>query len=216
MTGTSQPAQPVVHATHALEEYRIEATKSLVDQHLRTLKDGELFGVFNQQGGCVGGKGAPDGLFYHDTRHLSLFDFKLGGRAPLLLSSGILDNNAALTIDLTNADLHDDDGAVRLQRDSLHIGRTKFLSGNACYDRVLIRRFSDLVGIISFDLVFGSDFADLFEVRGEDRPRRGETKAERLNDQTIRYTYLGLDQKLRTTTLRFDPSPNELTTVAAS
>jgi glycogen debranching enzyme len=216
MTATSRPSDPVTHAPQALEHYHIEATKSLVDRPLRALKDGELFGVFNQHGGCVGDKGAPDGLFYHDTRHLSLFDLRLGGRAPLLLSSGILDNNAALTIDLTNADLHDDDGAVWLQRDSLHVGRTKFLSGNACYDRVLIRRFSDPVGFISLDLVFGSDFADLFEVRGEDRPRRGEAKVERLNDQTIRYSYLGLDQKLRTTTLRFDPSPNQLTTNTAS
>ena len=41
----------------APESYHIEATKSLVDRTLRTLKHDDLFGVFDKQGDCRGGEG---------------------------------------------------------------------------------------------------------------------------------------------------------------
>ena len=63
----------------APESYHIEATKSLVERTLRTLKQGDLFGVFDKQGDCAGGEGGPDGLFLEDTRFLSHLRVKLGG-----------------------------------------------------------------------------------------------------------------------------------------
>jgi glycogen debranching enzyme len=197
------------------ESYHIEATKSLVDRTLRTLKHDDLFGVFDKQGDCRGGEDGPDGLYYQDTRFLSHLELRLGGLEPLLLGSVVLDDNGALIVDLANADLHDTDGRIWLQRDSLYVGRLKFLRGGACYERIRLRRFGPLAASIPLELDFGADFADLFEVRGERRPKRGTLHVVRLDDRSVRYTYLGLDQVERRTTIHFDPPPASLTTRSA-
>jgi len=197
------------------ESYHIEATKSLVDRTLRTLKHGDIFGVFDKQGDCRGGEDGPDGLFYMDTRFLSRLEMRLGGLDPLLLSSVLLDDNGALVVDLANADLHDAQGHIWLQRDSIHIGRTKFLHGRACYERIRLTRFNPVPEPIAFEIAFGADFADLFEVRGEKRQRRGQFAAERVDDRTVRFVYHGLDSVRRTTNVQFDPAPSSLTTQGA-
>ena len=46
--------------------------------------------------------GGPDGLFHADTRHLSRLELSLNEFQPLLLGSNISDDNAILTVDLTN------------------------------------------------------------------------------------------------------------------
>ena len=166
------------------ESYHIEATKSLVDRTLRTLKHDDLFGVFDKQGDFRGGDGSPDGLYFQDTRFLSHLELRLGGLEPLLLGSVVIDDNGALIVDLANADLHDAEGRIWLQRDSLYLGRLKFLRGGTCYERFRLRRFGPLPAPIPLEIAFGADFADLFEVRGERRPRRGTMRAAKLDDRT--------------------------------
>jgi glycogen debranching enzyme len=192
------------------ESYHIEATKSLVDRTLRTLKHDDLFGVFDKQGDCSGGIGGPDGLYHQDTRFLSALTMRLGEMAPLLLGSVLLDDNGAMVVDLTNADLHDDGGKVWLQRDSIHVGRLKFLCGNSCYERIRLRRFGPVGRPIPLEIGFDADFADLFEVRGDTRPRRGTLDVAKLDAATVRFTYAGLDGLIRTTTIAFDPAPDRL------
>lgn len=193
------------------ESYHIEATKSLVDRTLRTLKHDDLFGVFDKQGDCQSGNGAPDGLYYQDTRFLSGLSLTIGGMEPLLLGSVLLDDNGAMVVDLANADLHDADGKVWLQRDAIHASRVKFLCNATCYERISVRRFGPVGQPITLDLAFAADFADLFEVRGDKRPRRGQLHVELVDGRTVRFTYFGLDEVRRTTTLHFDPAPDELT-----
>jgi len=195
--------------------YHIEATKSLVDRTLRTLKHDDLFGVFDKQGDMRSGDGSPDGLYFQDTRFLSHLEMRLGGREPLLLGSVVLDDNGALIVDLANADLHDDEGRIWLQRDSLYLGRLKFLRGGTCYERLRLRRFGPLDATIPLEIFFGADFADLFEVRGERRARRGTLDVTQLDERSVRYTYLGLDRIERTTTIYFDPPPDTLTARSA-
>ena len=64
----------------APESYHIEATKSLVDRTLRTLKHDDLLGVFDKQGDCHAGADAPDGLYYQDTRFLSGLKLRIGDK----------------------------------------------------------------------------------------------------------------------------------------
>ena len=195
----------------APESYHIEATKSLVDRTLRTLKHDDLFGVFDKQGDCRSSPGAPDGLYYQDTRFLSGLRLKIGGMAPLLLGSVLLDDNGAMVVDLANADFHDADGKVWLQRDAIHASRVKFLCGPACYERISVRSFGAVGQAIALDLAFAADFADLFEVRGDRRPKRGRLEVAVVDERTVRFAYHGLDELERTTTLHFDPAPDSLT-----
>src|SRR3546814_4453005 len=73
----------------------------------------------------------PEGLFFLDTRYLSQFELRLGRKPPLLLDSVVLDDNSALLVDLTNADVQGADGKIALPRDTVFVNRLKFL----CEDR---------------------------------------------------------------------------------
>ena len=66
--------------------------------------------------------------------------------------------------------------------------------------------------LASFDLtlLFDNDFADLFEVRGERRPRRGIGFSKILGSADVSLEYDGLDGKSRCTALHFDPRPTRL------
>jgi hypothetical protein len=112
------------------ENYHIEASTSLVGQSLRTLKHDDLFAVFDSQGDLNVERPGVEGLYFKDTRFLSRLALRIGGVAPLLLGSVVLDDNGALVVDSTNADLHDPDGRIWLPRDTLFASRLKILCLN--------------------------------------------------------------------------------------
>src|SRR5262249_17236401 len=68
----------------------------------------------------------------------------------------------------------------------------------------------------SFSLYFGADFADIFEVRGTRRPRRGRLLERTVEDGAAVLAYEGLDQVVRRTRLQFSPRPARLTTSEAA
>lgn len=193
------------------EIYHIEATESLVERTLRTLKHNDLFAVFDQQGNFQGGASGPDGLFYKDTRFLSELSFRLGGAEPLQLGSVVLDDNGAMVVDLTNADLHNANGRVWLQRETVHASRFKFLSNETSYERIRVRAYSAIGQPVPLDITFDADFADLFEIRGETRPKRGTVSASCLSETEVEFRYVGLDGVGRRTLVQFDPAPVLLT-----
>ena len=55
----------------------------------------------------------------------------------------------------------------------LHIVRTIFLWRGTAYQRIGLQNHGDRLASLDLTLLFDNDFADLFEVRGERRPRRG-------------------------------------------
>ena len=191
--------------------YVIEATESLVERTLRTLKHNDLFAVFDRQGNFQGGVNGPDGLFFQDTRFLSHLSLRLGGMEPLQLGSVVLDDNGAMVVDLTNADLRNGAGHVWLQRDAVHVSRFKFLRNDTSFERIRVRRYWPIGRPVELDIAFDADFADLFEVRGECRPRRGTSRMRIVDDRCVEYAYAGLDGVERRTRVHFDPPPLRLT-----
>ena len=72
------------------------------------------------------------------------------------------------------------DSGVSLPRGTVHIYRTKFLTELVCYDQIALNNYSDNAIDVDFSFDFEADFADIFEVRGEKRKRRGEKLPEEL------------------------------------
>jgi len=181
----------------------------------RTLKQDDTFVVVDSHGDIGASAGGSDGLFLCDTRFLSHFELLINGMQPLLLGSNTRDDNTSLTIDLTNPDLYADNRLV-LPKDTVHIVRTMFVYRNTLYQRIALRNYAGRAVNLTLSLVFDSDFADVFDVRGLRRPRRG--KIERLVAGRARtlLTYYGLDGKLRQTNISFDPQPSELLETAAT
>jgi glycogen debranching enzyme len=191
------------------DEFAIAATVSLQERQTRTLKSGDVFGVFDVCGNVIGGPGVSNGLYYNDTRYLSHFDLVIAGQRPMLLSSTLRDDNGELKCDLTNPDLHED-GRLVLEHDLLHLRRSRFLWNATAYERLSVRNFARTTQRVQIGLQFAADFTDLFESRGMTRLRHGRLLPPECGPDTVTLAYVGLDQQRRSTRLRFDPAPLEL------
>src|SRR6266849_2135742 len=181
----------------------------------RALKHDDTFVVLDSHGDIGASAGGPDGLFNADTRYLARLELVLDGVQPLLLGSNLRDDNSALTVDLTNPDVYSNDRIV-LQKDMLHIVRTVFLWRGTAYQRIGVQNHGETTASFDLTLLFDNDFADLFEVRGERRPRRGIGSSKLLGPADVALEYNGLDGKPRSTALQFDPRPTRLATNAAT
>jgi glycogen debranching enzyme len=181
----------------------------------RSLKHDDTFIVLDSHGDIGASAGGPDGLFNADTRYLARLELVLDDLQPLLLGSNLRDDNSALTVDLTNPDIYRNDRIV-LQKDMLHIVRTIFLWRGTAYQRIGLQNHGDRPASFDLTLLFDNDFADLFEVRGERRPRRGIGSNKLLGPADAALEYNGLDGKSRITALHFDPRPTRLAVNAAT
>src|SRR3979411_465283 len=181
----------------------------------RWLKHHATFIVLDSHGDIGASAGGPDGLFNADTRYLARLELVLDEVQPLLLGSNLRDDNSALAVDLTNPDIYRG-GRIVLQKDMLHIVRTIFLWRGTAYQRIGLQNHGDRPASFDLTLLFDNDFADLFEVRGERRPRRGIGASKLLGPADVALEYNGLDGKLRVTALHFDPRPTRLAVNAAT
>ncbi len=192
------------------EPFAIAAPASLQDVRPLTLKHGDSFGVFDNNGDALSGPGSAQGIYHRDTRHLSHFSVTLDGSRPLLLSSTLRDDNATLTCDLTNPDLFDAARRLKIEHDLIHLRRSRFLWRAGCFERLSVHNFDDRPRRVELGITFAADFADLFEVRGTHRERRGKIHPPQIGSSQTTLSYTGLDQRRRSTTLRFDPAPAKL------
>src|SRR6201991_3519037 len=181
----------------------------------RSLKHDDTFIVLDSHGDIGASAGGPDGLFNADTRYLARLELVLDNLQPLLLGSNLRDDNSALTVDLTNPDIYRQ-GRIVLQKDMLHIVRTIFLWRGTAYQRIGVQNHGEKPASFDLTLLFDNDFADLFEVRGERRPRRGIGSGKLLGSSDVLFEYVGLDDSSRTTALQFDPKPTRLAVNAAT
>ena len=181
----------------------------------RSLKHDDTFIVLDCHGDLGASAGGPDGLFNSDTRFLARLELRLDEVQPLLLGSNLRDDNSGLAVDLTNPDVYRQ-GRIVLRKDMLHIVRTIFLWRGAAYQRIGVQNHSEELASFDLTLLFDNDFADLFEVRGEHRPRRGIASAKLVGPSDAVLEYRGLDDRIRVTALQFDPRPTRLAVNAAS
>src|SRR5512139_1820270 len=177
------------------ESFYIPATAS-PSRPRRTLKYGDSFAVVDSHGDIGSSAGGKDGIFYADTRYLSRFELLINVMPPLLLGSNLRDDNSVLTIDLTNPDLYSDQH-LSLPKDTVHVVRTLFLWRASAYHRLGVQNHGEARIAINLSFIFENDFADLFEVRGLHRSRRGKVEAKFDPSATGRVVigYQGLDGK---------------------
>jgi glycogen debranching enzyme len=174
--------------------------QSSADDRTRVLLSGDSFAVFDRYGDIQPIGVGAQGIFSQGTRHLSSLQLRVAGIRPLLLSSAVRDDNILLAIDLTNPDLTLPAGDT-VSHGTLHIYRTKFLSNDACYERVLICNYGQHPIETKLSVAFAADFVDIFEVRGQTRPRRGTMLPAEVERSTIVLSYQGLDGCVRRTTI---------------
>jgi glycogen debranching enzyme len=139
---------------------------------------------------------------------------RFGRVEPLYLSSTVKEDNALLTVDLTNLDIREGESIV-VPRGTLHVFRGVFLWDAVCHQQIRVRNYGSARVTSSFSLRFDADFADIFEVRGMHRARRGKVQPPAVTHDSVVLSYLGLDGVRRRTRITFTPAPRLLTATDA-
>lgn len=191
------------------DHYYILATASRPEGRVRVLKDGETFAVFDDSGDVVPFGLGEQGLYHEGTRYLSKLELRLNGMRPLLLSSTVREQNDLLVIDLTNPDIRLGEETI-FRRDILHVFRSKFLFKGSCFERLRLTNHGLEPVTLHLGLRCGADFADIFEVRGTPRTRRGRLLEPRVEEGVLILGYEGLDGSLRQTTVECFPPPSRV------
>jgi len=189
------------------DQFYILATASRAGERTAVLQHGDTFAVFDLYGD-IGIYGAGEqGLYHEGTRHLSRFRLRLNGLRPLLLSARVKDDNELFGADLTNPDMPLGERGVVIARDIVHLFRARFLWDGTCHERIRLWNYgrSKLAITLTFDL--DADFADIFEVRGARRERRGTRLDPVASDRELRFRYRGLDGEERWTTVEWSAAP---------
>jgi glycogen debranching enzyme len=189
-----------------IPSFHIQATASIQERWPRTLKHGDLFGLFDRLGDIVNPGLTPGGLFLGDTRHLSELKLMVDGQRPLFLSSAIEDDNVVLNVDVSNPDTYHEKNLV-FERETLHVRRSRFLWRGTLFERVSVHNFDTSDRRCWISLEFDADFVDLFEIRGLIRPRRGKVEVDMPHETCLRFRYTGLDRVARTTAVHLDRKP---------
>ena len=190
------------------DQFYILATASKSTQRHAVLKHDDTFAVFDISGD-VGALGPDEqGLYHEGTRYLSHFRMRLNGQRPLLLSARVKQENELFGADLTNPDLPLANERV-LAHDLVHVFRGRFLWNATWHERIRLWNYSRSPVPVSLAFDIDADFADIFEVRGTRRDRRGTRLEPFVSAKDIRFVYRGLDEEVRTTIVEWSDTPSD-------
>jgi len=196
------------------DEYYIKASSTIADQKTHVLKQNEIFCIADRFGDFHPVGLGEQGLYYNNTRFLQRLEIKFFSKRFLLLGSEIKNDNILLNVDMTNPDLVEDNKLI-LERDFLHLVRSIILYRNCCYQRFRFHNYDIKPITCDFSLYFGSDFADVFEIRGVKREKRGHQLSPEIQSSSCTLGYQGLDKIERRTQLTFSPEPKYLSSYKA-
>ena len=123
--------------------------------HLLSAYDSASFIVLEAGGDIL--EGRESGLYHEDTRFLSLFTLRLGGAAPLLLTSRTPAAHLAVVFATNPALPGIPQGALVIRR--------AFAVGSGLHADVDITSYATEAVELDLDLEFDTDFADVFTVK---------------------------------------------------
>jgi glycogen debranching enzyme len=186
-----------------------EADEVTGDLRLETMhiKEGETFASADPDGDLPARNPMGTGFYYKDTRFLSRFEFRLKG-TPLVLLSSSAERSFMSHVDLTNGDIWRE-GRLMVPQHSLNVRRTR-VAGAVVEERIRIRNYHSEPVTVGLEFALEADYADIFEVRGLRREQRGVLMAPKLEGQTVKLGYLGLDEVFRETWIHFSDLPVSL------
>lgn len=168
---------------------------------LLATKEGDMFLYTTPEGNLSGG---GTGLYFRDTRFLSLYSMELAGAPPVLLSSSA--ERASMSyIDCTNDNIMDGE-RIAVPQQTLNVRRTRVIA-DRLFERVRIKNYNPFPVRVEVRLTLGADFADIFEVRGMSREKRGTLFKPRVDGTMVTLAYRGEDGAFRATRVNLGAEP---------
>ena len=144
-----------------------------------TVLDGNTFFVSDAAGDVEPGEDA-NGFFHADMRQLSTWRLRLNGQPMHVLTSR--------TVDYYSASIFATLASVSVgENPPISVRRDRFMA-RGVHEDLVVQNHSDRSQTVTIEVEYGSDFADLFEVK--DRiPKRGQLRTELgPNQVTLTYT----------------------------
>ncbi len=168
---------------------------------------GAAFLVTNREGNVAPAGARELGLFESDTRFLSFYELRVrsGDVAYLSAESSSAPYNQ---IDLMLSGL-ERESVLGDPQHFLHIRRRQLLDDGFVEDVAFTNYLRREVSL-DVQIAFDADFADMFEVRGLQRPRRGVLRTPVVDGARVVHGYRGLDDVEYRTTIAFEPAPGRL------
>lgn len=167
------------------------------------VKHGSHFLVLDESGLIPSCNTLGYGYYRYDTRHLSSMEIALNDRPLSLLSS---DFSKGYGAELLYTNNHSEMAAQ--QKVTLH---RKIVMTDVYWEQITLENFDFAPLQVELALRFQSDFADIFEVRGTNRPGRGQRMLPTHERATIFLAYRGLDDVLLETVIEFkNVLPNKI------
>ncbi|HZU06850.1 MAG TPA: glycogen debranching N-terminal domain-containing protein [Chloroflexota bacterium] len=172
------------------------------------IKENDIFLVSDSHGNVSSQAADGQGLYYRDTRFLSLYQLAID-EFPLVLLSAAGELSFMTTLQLANGPGRLASGQELAAR-SISVRRNRFLY-DGLHERIGFFNYNAFPVRLTLRLTFGSDFRDMFDVRGYARRQaHGTIEPPRLGEAELWLPYRGLDGVERQTYIRFDVRPTYL------
>jgi len=191
------------------DPYYIRSSATNADIPHLVVKSDDAFVVADDHGDFPELPESEFGLYVGGTRYLRRLELAVHGQRPILLSAAVSDDGRQLAADLTNPDLYHGE-IVGLKGRTLRLAHRLALGPSELTEVLSAESFGSAPHELLLSWRYFADFADVFEVRGMVRGRRGELLPPVIEAGSVRLSYRGLDNILRSTTLRFDPPPEKV------
>jgi glycogen debranching enzyme len=174
---------------------------------VQTIKHDRTFMISDPFGDVPAGNTAALGLYFRDTRFLSRWELLIDGGRPLRLHSEA-DRNYSMRVEST-LPIERVDPTGMEKRENIAISRHRWLE-RGMRESIRVQNFSAKRRRVRLDVRFGSDFRDLFEVRGWARQKRGNMLDPEVGASRVQLGYEGIDGVKRTLELSFEPKPERI------
>ena len=207
----SGDARPADRATISMEEAVGYAAlpcdrESPVEDAL-ALKHDRLFLLSDRHGNISPPGNCALGLFEDDTRLLSRYELRAAGGVPVRLSAQVIEPFRG-TIALAVTD-HAFGGNDWDPKNSIYLRRELMLD-EGLLERLTITSYLPRPIDYWIELLYGCDFADIFEVRGWNRDSRGEFFPPLIEEEGVRFSYRGRDGTTIESGIRFRDPPDSV------
>ena len=175
-----------------------------------SLKAPGIFAVSAPTGDIDSRLAAEHGVYFHDTRFLRQAELRIAGVQPILEEARVHRYDRC-TFELTNPPLRLAEQTL-LPAGSLRILRRRLLS-HQVRERVEVQNAGTARVELDLVLSFNAGFEHITDVRGAAEPPMPESA---WIDHMLVFRHRGADSRLRTTTLTFDPPPDQETAGTAT
>jgi glycogen debranching enzyme len=160
-----------------------------VDNDSLVIKNGNTFMITNTEGRITSGDNiARFGVYNSDQRFLSNLDVRINGVEPKFQSASV-DKAYAAKFQYNNAE------ATNLPADTVNLTRDVVINNEKVTENLNLKNTTDLPQTVHLTVGYGSDFADMFEVRGWLRDQRGVTNQPIVSPESgsVLLSHKGLD-----------------------